>query len=172
MDSISKKRFLNNLVAHCQRRKNSQDLKTISETRIFDRVYEVDLSKCSSLNFDALIDLLSLSLPSLLVLNLSYCSRFKTEDLFSLLWKCSSLTNVVLTVDISPIIPTPASLTSESYEQYPTASGVQYASVWHLPVVSKLVNLTLEGRTDLKGKMQSETHQHVEYFLRSHLISA
>ncbi|CAA6660715.1 unnamed protein product [Spirodela intermedia] len=169
MEAVSRKRILQTLVECDQRGGNIHCfLEKLPTTLSFETVLEVDMSKCPKLHFHAVISLLHSSFPSLQVLKLSYCSHVKMEDLFSLVRNCPSLVNIDLTVDISPVIPTHASLSSASSEQYQTFSGAPYASLQHLPMVSNITKLTLEGRIDLNVLMLCYEKEFPNASLRSY----
>lgn len=157
MEAVSRKRMLHTLVERDQLRRNSHCfLEKLPMRLSFETVLEVDMSKCPKLHYDTVISFLHSSFPSLQVLKLSYCSHFKIEDLFSLVRNCPSLINIDLTVNISPVMTTHATISSASSEEYQTSSGVPYASLQYLPMVSNIRKLTLEGRIDLNGKMRNE----------------
>ncbi|XP_078434400.1 ubiquitin-protein ligase isoform X2 [Wolffia australiana] len=153
MEKASKEGLMLGLGDHIQRSRNSLGvLEKLLSKRTFESVLEFDLSKCWNLKSDTLISILGCSFPALQVLNLAYCSRFKVEDFFSLVQKCASLTNVDMTVDVSPIIPTLTSISSSSSDQYQSSSGIPYSAGQHLPAMCNIAKLTLAGRTDLKDQ--------------------
>lgn len=128
----------------------------------FEEVEEVDISKCSRLHLEAAIECFAKSFPSLRILRASYLLNFKTSGLCQLV-KCSLLSEVDLTVDISPVIPIQVSVISSSQNIAPKtptrfvqSDNYIFDTISFSPsgsMLSNITKLTLEGRTDVSGTM-------------------
>ncbi|GAB4856419.1 hypothetical protein Ancab_014337 [Ancistrocladus abbreviatus] len=112
----------------------------------FESVWEIDISRCHNLHLVATLEHFSKSFPSLKVLKAAY--RRDKDALKILMRMCSSVCEVDLTVDASPIIPSQVSVTQSSWNlrrepiRYWDAKSVYF---------SKITKLILEGRTDICG---------------------
>ncbi|AEC09245.2 ubiquitin-protein ligase [Arabidopsis thaliana] len=100
----------------------------------FESVKEIDISKCQRLDYKVVIKCFSKSFPSLRKLRAAYLLNIKVSTLLELLLNFRELTEVDLTVDVSPIIPVQAS--------------VFYSGQGHC-LLSSITRLTLEGRSDI-----------------------
>ncbi|MQL76824.1 hypothetical protein Taro_009226 [Colocasia esculenta] len=157
MDSVSRRQMIQTLIEDShQFGANYHISRKLPMPLTFIFVSEVDMSKCPNLHFGALINFLCVSFPSLQILKLSYCSHFKIEDLFFLLQNCPSINDLDLTVDISHIIPTQVSVSSTNSEEYQALGVSPYTRLQHQSMMSRIAKLTLEGRTDLDGKIQKD----------------
>nr|pir hypothetical protein At2g36370 [imported] - Arabidopsis thaliana [Arabidopsis thaliana] len=76
----------------------------------FESVKEIDISKCQRLDYKVVIKCFSKSFPSLRKLRAAYLLNIKVSTLLELLLNFRELTEVDLTVDVSPIIPVQASV--------------------------------------------------------------
>ncbi|KAK6152320.1 hypothetical protein DH2020_014955 [Rehmannia glutinosa] len=125
----------------------------------FETVQELDISNCPSLSLESAIDCFSKSFPSLRSLRAAYFLSFKTKKLCQLVQKLPLLSNIDLTLDINPVIPPQVSITASSSVLAPkrstesidiynchSAASLSYIS---RPLLSNIINLTLEGRTDI-----------------------
>ncbi|CAH2059086.1 unnamed protein product [Thlaspi arvense] len=122
----------------------------------FETVKEVDISKCQRLDYKVAIKCFSKSFPSLRKLRAAYLLNIKVSTMFQLLQSFPHLTEVDLTVDIVPIIPTQASVfySSPGLAQTPpimslTAGSNSFDSGLGHGSLSNLTRLTLEGRSDI-----------------------
>lgn len=128
----------------------------------FEAVQDVDISKCSRLHFEAAIECFCKSFPALRTLRAAYLLNIKMTSLRQLV-KCSLLSEVDLTVDVSPVIPMQVSIISSSQTITPKISTTFVQSENYIldatsfslsgSLLSNITNLTLEGRTDVSGKM-------------------
>ncbi|KAF8397867.1 hypothetical protein HHK36_016792 [Tetracentron sinense] len=118
-------------------------------TLSFEAVLEVDISKCPGLHLETAIDCFYKSFPSLRTLKASYCLNFKTATLCSLVQKCPLVSEVDLTADISPVMPTQVSIISSSNEEYQNLVGALFKMSNERPLLSNITKLTLEGRSDI-----------------------
>ncbi|KAK6126316.1 hypothetical protein DH2020_039961 [Rehmannia glutinosa] len=125
----------------------------------FEAVQELDISNCPSLSLESAVDCFSKSFPSLRSLRAAYFLCFKTKKLCQLVQKLPLLSNIDLTLDINPVIPAQVSITASSSVLTPqrstesfgiynchSASSLSYTS---RPLLSNIMKLTLEGRTDI-----------------------
>ncbi|XP_010553377.1 PREDICTED: BTB/POZ domain-containing protein FBL11 isoform X2 [Tarenaya hassleriana] len=122
----------------------------------FERVQEVDISKCPSLDVKSVIECLSKSFPSLTKLRAAYLLNFKMTTLCKVLQKFPQLREVDLTVDITPVILGQASVVYSSPASIQTASNLYMIgginsinSGQDNCSVSYITRLTLEGRSDI-----------------------
>ncbi|KAK6944005.1 BTB/Kelch-associated [Dillenia turbinata] len=124
-------------------------------TLSYEAVVEVDISKCTRLNIDAAINCFSKSFPSLRILKAAYCPNFRLTSLHNLVVKCSSIDEVDLSTDISPIPWTKSLAWSHSPASRKTGYSLAYVSGFEPHIsVERLQNisiLTLEGRSDVTG---------------------
>ena len=128
----------------------------------FEAVQEVDISKCSRLHLEAAIECFCKSFPALRILRASYLSNFKMSGLRQLV-KCSLLSEVDFTVDVSPVIPLQVSIISSSQNITPKIPTKFVESENYIldtisfslsrSLLSNITKLTLEGRTDVSGTM-------------------
>ncbi|XP_034694533.1 BTB/POZ domain-containing protein FBL11 isoform X2 [Vitis riparia] len=124
----------------------------------FEAVQDVDISKCSRLHFEAAIECFCKSFPALRTLRAAYLLNIKMTSLRQLV-KCSLLSEVDLTVDVSPVIPMQVSIISSSQTITPKISTTFVQSENYIldatsfslsgSLLSNITNLTLEGRTDV-----------------------
>ncbi|XP_037491020.1 BTB/POZ domain-containing protein FBL11 isoform X2 [Jatropha curcas] len=124
----------------------------------FEGVVEVDISKCPRLNLESTIELFSKSFPSLRKLKAAYLLNFKTTTLQKLMLKCPLISEVDITVDITPLIPAQVSLVSTSPDIKPQVSNksstvgnnVLDMTPYHSGTsLSNITRLVLEGRSDI-----------------------
>ncbi|KAL2509220.1 ubiquitin-protein ligase [Forsythia ovata] len=135
----------------------------------FNEVEEVDISNCPMLHLEAAIDCFCKSLPSLRKLRAAYSLDFKTKMLCQLVQKCPLLTEIDLTVDVTPVIPGQVSVVS-SWPALPQRSTTYFDlgnchsaapfSYMSRPFLSNITKLTLEGRTDIRD---SDLHDISEF---------
>lgn len=133
------------------------------QTLSFEAVLEVDISKCRKLHFEGAIECFYKSFPSLRVLRAAYLLNIRTTNFLQLMQKCPQVCEIDLTVDITPLIPALVSVVSSGPVMKSLisegASSVKYKAVDALsfyeskPPLSNITNLTLEGRTDVYGKL-------------------
>ncbi|XP_021728708.1 BTB/POZ domain-containing protein FBL11 isoform X2 [Chenopodium quinoa] len=119
-------------------------------TLSFEGMVEVDVSKCSRLHLGAAMECFRKSFPFLRTVRMAYFLDFETKKLCQLIENYSSVCEVDLTVDFSPLtFPNVSVLFSESVnrpalKRYFDMSPCSGRS----PIVSNLTKLTLEGRSD------------------------
>ncbi|XVF07718.1 hypothetical protein REPUB_Repub06bG0163800 [Reevesia pubescens] len=127
-------------------------------TLSFEAVQEVDISGCLKLHLEHAIECFSKSFPSLRKVKAAYLLNFKTTTLYRLVQKCSLVSEVDITVDISPLISSQVPVISSSSAVIPVAPNTPYivgdsssmTSLYHLgPSLSNITKLTLEGRSDV-----------------------
>lgn len=137
------------------------------ETFIFEAVQEVDISKCRRLFIEHAVDCLSQSFPSLRILKAAFLLNIRTTGFFQLLEKCSLVGEIDLTVDVTPLIPASVTVLSSNPAMIPPelekTSSLKYQAVQTMPfhfhepkpLISNVTKLTLEGRTDVSGRIFS-----------------
>ncbi|EYU38623.1 hypothetical protein MIMGU_mgv1a0009752mg, partial [Erythranthe guttata] len=115
----------------------------------FEAVQELDISNCPSLSLESAIDCFCKLFPSLRTLRAAYYLNFKIRKLRQLVQKLPLLANIDLSLDIKPVIPAQVSIAVSSSVLIPESST---ASLFYTskPLVSNIIRLTLEGRTDLR----------------------
>ncbi|GMH26341.1 hypothetical protein Nepgr_028184 [Nepenthes gracilis] len=115
-------------------------------TLSFGSVEEVDISKCPSLHLRAAIQWLCMSFPSLQILRAAYLLDIEALNLRQLLGMCSSVHEIDLTVDSSPIITSQGSIICNR-----GFAGQVPRTCWDVTSSfgSHIAKLTLEGRTDI-----------------------
>lgn len=121
----------------------------------FEAVQEVNFSKCHRLHLESAIECFSRSFPSLKIIKAAYLLNIKTTNFIKLVHKCPLVSEVDLSVDICPIIPTQVSVLSSNLA-LPLASNkhCDVTSCYHSgPSLSNITHLTIEGRTDICGKI-------------------
>ncbi|XP_058739076.1 BTB/POZ domain-containing protein FBL11 [Vicia villosa] len=141
------------------RRENYEFPQKLLDTFIFEAVQEVDISKCRRLLIEHAVDYFSQSFPSLKILKASYLLNIRTTGFLQLLKKCSLVSEIDLTVDITPLIPTSVTVLFSSPAVIPLVpektSSLKYKPVETMsfhesrPIISYVTKLTLEGRTDV-----------------------
>ncbi|CAL5350771.1 unnamed protein product [Camellia sinensis] len=130
-------------------------------TLSFEVVEEVDISNCPGLYLEAAIECFCKSFPCLRVLKAAHSLNFRMMKLCQLVQKCPLLSEVDLTVDVSPVIPSQVSVVSSSpaltsrgstvsleIDAYPSGASQLYMSK---SLLSNITKLTLEGRVDVSG---------------------
>lgn len=128
----------------------------------FKAVQEVNISNCPMLHLEAAIECFCKSFPSLRTLKAAYFLKFRMKKLRWLVQRCPLLCNIDLTVDTSPLIATRVSILSSSETR--TRLSVLPFNIYNFPSVttlssmprplqSHITRLTLEGRTDISGKV-------------------
>ncbi|KAL0333453.1 UNVERIFIED_CONTAM: BTB/POZ domain-containing protein FBL11 [Sesamum angustifolium] len=131
----------------------------LGQVLTFEAVQELDISNCPSLFLESAINCFCKSFPSLRTLRAAYFSNFKTRELGQWVQKFPLLTNIDLTLDITPVIPAKVSIVASSSVpslEPSTASSDIYncqsatsLSYISRPLPSNVIKLTLEGRTDI-----------------------
>ncbi|XP_044465295.1 BTB/POZ domain-containing protein FBL11 isoform X3 [Mangifera indica] len=119
----------------------------------FEAVQEVNFSKCHRLHLESAIECFSRSFLSLKIIKAAYLLNIKTTNFIKLVHKCPLVSEVDLSVDICPIIPTQVSVLSSNLA-LPLASNkhCDVTSCYHSgPSLSNITHLTIEGRTDICG---------------------
>ncbi|KAJ8754075.1 hypothetical protein K2173_001973 [Erythroxylum novogranatense] len=133
-------------------------LQGLHPTLSFHSVEKVNISKCPRLHLEAIIECLSKSFPSLKNLKAAYLPSFKVTMLERLLEKCPHLSEIDLTVDLSPLIAkevsavscTAAIMPTRSKKSFPVgSSSPNMASSYSVASLTNITKLILEGRTDL-----------------------
>ncbi|XP_044465287.1 BTB/POZ domain-containing protein FBL11 isoform X2 [Mangifera indica] len=117
----------------------------------FEAVQEVNFSKCHRLHLESAIECFSRSFLSLKIIKAAYLLNIKTTNFIKLVHKCPLVSEVDLSVDICPIIPTQVSVLSSNLA-LPLASNkhCDVTSCYHSgPSLSNITHLTIEGRTDI-----------------------
>ncbi|XP_020549701.1 BTB/POZ domain-containing protein FBL11 isoform X1 [Sesamum indicum] len=131
----------------------------LGQVLTFEAVQELDISNCPSLFLESAINCFCKSFPSLRTLRAAYFSNFKTRQLGQWVQKFPLLTNIDLTLDITPVIPAkisiiasssvpslePSTASSDIYNCQ-SATSLSYTS---RPLPSNVIKLTLEGRIDI-----------------------
>ncbi|KAL0426519.1 UNVERIFIED_CONTAM: BTB/POZ domain-containing protein FBL11 [Sesamum latifolium] len=131
----------------------------LGQVLTFEAVQELDVSNCPSLFLESAINCFCKSFPSLRTLRAAYFSNSKTNELGQWVQKFPLLTNIDLTLDITPVIPAkvsiiasssvpslePSTASSDIYNCQ-SATSLSYIS---RPLPSNVIQLTLEGRTDI-----------------------
>ncbi|KAG8648659.1 hypothetical protein MANES_08G022900v8 [Manihot esculenta] len=124
----------------------------------FEGVEEVDISKCPRLHLESTIEIFLKSFPSLRKLRATHLLNFKTTTLHKLMLKCPRISEVDLTIDITPLIPAQVSVISSSPVIVPPLTNkscfvgnnfLGMASYHSQPSVSNITRLILEGRSDI-----------------------
>lgn len=119
-------------------------------TLSFEAMLEVDVSKCSRLHLGGAIECFHKSFPFLRIIKMTHLLDFETKKLCQLIEKCSSVSELDLTVDVSPLLSSKASvlssgsLTKRVPKSYFDVSSCQITQ----QSLSNITKLTLEGRTD------------------------
>ncbi|GMP84602.1 hypothetical protein CsSME_00038062 [Camellia sinensis var. sinensis] len=134
-------------------------------TLSFEVVDEVDISNCPGLYLEAAIECFCKSFPCLRVLKAAHSLNFRMMKLCQLVQKCPLLSEVDLTVDVSPVIPSQVSVVSSSpaltsrgstvsleIDAYPSGASQLYMSK---SLLSNITKLTLEGRVDHKCEVET-----------------
>lgn len=130
----------------------------------FEGVEEVDISKCPRLHLESTIEIFLKSFPSLRKLRATHLLNFKTTTLHKLMLKCPRISEVDLTIDITPLIPAQVSVISSSPVIVPPLTNkscfvgnnfLGMASYHSQPSVSNITRLILEGRSDISGKISA-----------------
>ncbi|CAL5194201.1 unnamed protein product [Lathyrus oleraceus] len=140
-------------------RENYEFPQKLLDTLIFEAVQEVDISKCRRLLIEHAVDYFSQSFPSLKILKAGYLLNIWTTGFLQLFEKCSLVSEIDLTVDITPLIPASVTILSSSPAVIPLVpektSSLKYKAVETMsfhesrPLISYVTKLTLEGRTDV-----------------------
>jgi hypothetical protein len=135
------------------------------EPIIFEAVQEVDISKCRTLLIEHAVDCFSQSFPSLRTLKVAYLLHIRTTSFLQLLEKCSLVSEIDLSVDVTPLIPASVTVVSSSPAVIPLVpektSSFKYKAVETMSFhesrhrLSCVTKLALEGRTDVSGRMFS-----------------
>lgn len=128
-------------------------------TLTFEGVQEVDISNCQMPLLKPVVLCFSKSFPYLKTLKAANYLKLPTAVLYQLVQWCPLLNDVDLSVDISPIIPTKVCIKSSHPDVAPQRSrgvtpmdAVSFSYNLGLEL-SNITNLTLEGRTDMSGKV-------------------
>lgn len=123
------------------------------QTLIFESVQEVDISNCPMLDLEDSIQCFSKSFPSLRKLKAVHYIGFNTKRLHHLIKSSPMLSEVDLTVDISPVLPSRVSIISSSVVHAPRRStslcNTAEMSLMAGARSSNITRLTLEGRVDI-----------------------
>ena len=132
-------------------------------TLTFEVVQELDISKCRRLLIEQAVDYFSQAFPSLKILKAAYLLNIRTTSFLQSLEKCPLVCEIDLTVDITPLIPASVTVLSSSSAVVPpkpeNTSGLKKQALETMPFheprppLSNLTKLTLEGRTDVSGRM-------------------
>ncbi|GAU16053.1 hypothetical protein TSUD_339240 [Trifolium subterraneum] len=129
------------------------------EPVIFEAVQEVDISKCRTLLIEHAVDCFSQSFSSLRILKVAYLLHIRTTSFLQLLEKCSLVSEIDLTVDVTPLIPASVTVVPFSTAVTPLVpektSSLKYKAVETMSFhesrhqIFCVTKLTLEGRTDV-----------------------
>ncbi|KAJ9181420.1 hypothetical protein P3X46_009553 [Hevea brasiliensis] len=142
----------------CRDQCGSGILHGLPSTLSFEAVEEVDISKCPRLHLESTIEIFFKSFPSLRKLRATHLLNFKTTTLHKLMLKCPLISEVDLTIDITPLIPAQVSVISSSRAIMPLVSSNSFSagnnfldmtSYHSQPSVSTITRLILEGRSDI-----------------------
>ncbi|CAH9099417.1 unnamed protein product [Cuscuta europaea] len=124
----------------------------------FEGVQEVDISNCQMPLLKPVIECFSRSFPSLKILKATNYLKLPTGMLYQLVQRCRLLSDVDLSVDISPIIPTKVNIisshpdvTPQRYRNITPKDAISFSYDLGLQL-SNITNLTLEGRTDISDR--------------------
>ena len=133
------------------------------QTITFEAVQEVDISKCRRFLIEHAVEYFCNSFPSLRILKAAYLLNIRTIGFLQFLEKFPLVCEIDLTVDITPLIPALVTVSSSNPAVIPRApekiSSVNYNVVEIMsfnksgPPFANVTKLTLEGRTDVCGKM-------------------
>ncbi|GFP88113.1 BTB/POZ domain-containing protein fbl11 [Phtheirospermum japonicum] len=123
--------------------------RVVEQMLTFESVQELDISNCPSFSLESAIDYFSKLFPSLRSLRAAYFLNLKTEKLWQLVQKLPLLSDIDLTMDINPVIPAHVSITASSSVLTPERSTDIYNYGLSKPLVSNIIKLTLEGRTNI-----------------------
>ncbi|WCJ34349.1 BTB/POZ domain-containing protein FBL11 [Euphorbia peplus] len=124
----------------------------------FEAVEEVDISKCPRLHLESAVKLFLKSFPSLRKLTAAYLLNFKSRHLLRLMQNCRSISEVDITVDVTPLIASQVSVVSSSLPIVPRVSNnslfvdndiFDKGSSFSGPCLSNITRLILEGRRDV-----------------------
>uniref|UniRef100_A0A2P2LXB4 BTB/POZ domain-containing protein FBL11 isoform X5 n=1 Tax=Rhizophora mucronata TaxID=61149 RepID=A0A2P2LXB4_RHIMU len=130
----------------------------LQPTLSFEAVERLDISKCWMLHLDAAIELFSKSFPSLRRLKAAYFLNFNIATLCKLVQKCPLLSEVDMTVDITPLIPSEVSVVScstaimapVSKKSFSVGNNSLDVTFYHSgALLSNITRLVLEGRSDI-----------------------
>ncbi|GJX35690.1 BTB/POZ domain-containing protein FBL11 isoform X1 [Tanacetum coccineum] len=150
-EPLLRKRVEQLLMSHEPRNANAFRISwEICPKLTFEAVHEIDISNCPMLHLEIAIECFSSSFPSLKTLKATNHLKFRTTKFLQLANKCPLLCDVDLTVDISPVIPTPVSVLSSFGSS--DSGGSSLAASWSYisgPLPSSIKKLTLEGRNDV-----------------------
>ncbi|XP_074269047.1 BTB/POZ domain-containing protein FBL11-like isoform X2 [Silene latifolia] len=115
----------------------------------FEAMAEVDISKCSLLHLGAAVDCFKKSFPLLRTIRMAQFLDFETIMLCNLV-ENSTIREVDLTVDVSPLLPSKVSVLHSESVSRPTKKRYYNISPHREPKPwpSNISKLTLEGRTD------------------------
>lgn len=159
--SMLKKVIDKSSINHVNNSVGFQITRELGQMLNYEAVQELDISNCPSFSLELAIDCFCQLFPSLQTLKAAYLLNFNSKRLCQLMQKFPLLTNIDLTLDISPVIPAQVSITASSSVLAPeksTASSFIYnchstASLRYMspPLLSNIKQLTLEGRTDISG---------------------
>lgn len=164
-DPMLKKIIEKSSINHVESDRNG--LKTLPKLGLmtFEGVQELDISNCPSFSLESAIEFFRKSFPSLRSLRAAYFLNFNTKKLRQLVQKFPLLTAIDLTLDVDPVVPAQVSVMASSSvltPQKPTASfnihncqsTASLSNVSQVqPLLSNIRKLTLEGRTDITGRI-------------------
>ncbi|KMT06840.1 hypothetical protein BVRB_7g159950 isoform A [Beta vulgaris subsp. vulgaris] len=123
---------------------------SVLPTLSFKRMVEVDISKCPLLHLGAAMECFRKSFPFLRTVKMAYFLDFETKRLHQLIENNSSVYEVDLTVDVSPLIPSNISVLYSGCLSRPGLKKYfdMSSCCGRGPTVSNITKLTLEGRSD------------------------
>lgn len=127
---------------------------SVLPTLSFKRMVEVDISKCPLLHLGAAMECFRKSFPFLRTVKMAYFLDFETKRLHQLIENNSSVYEVDLTVDVSPLIPSNISVLYSGCLSRPGLKKYfdMSSCCGRGPTVSNITKLTLEGRSDFSGE--------------------
>ncbi|XP_057549552.1 BTB/POZ domain-containing protein FBL11 [Amaranthus tricolor] len=128
----------------------------------FKAMMEIDISQCSLLHLGAVTKCFQKSFPFLRTLRMAYFLDFETKSLCQLIDNYSSVLEVDLTVDVSPLLSSNVSVLYSDSVSSPALKSYFDVSPCceRRPHVSNITKLTLEGRSDFSDE---ELHHIAEF---------
>ena len=121
----------------------------------FKAMMEIDISQCSLLHLGAVTKCFQKSFPFLRTLRMAYFLDFETKSLCQLIDNYSSVLEVDLTVDVSPLLSSNVSVLYSDSVSSPALKSYFDVSPCceRRPHVSNITKLTLAGRSDFSGEL-------------------
>ncbi|PIN16821.1 hypothetical protein CDL12_10523 [Handroanthus impetiginosus] len=159
-DSLLRKIIKKSSISHANSGKDGFHIsQALGNVLTFEAVQELDISNCPFLCLESAIDCFSKSFPSLRTLRAAYFLNLKTKKLCQLVQKFPLLTNLDLSLDIDPVIPSQVSIVASS-SVVATEGAAAFINIYNChsaaslyyisrPLLSNIMTLALQGRTDI-----------------------